>query len=194
MGSFTVADPVHGGVANVPIVYNTYTPSYAVLNQLVWYKLGSVNSIYEGNVQYSYIDSEGQTVHFSHNGLKLYTAADGHLYMPVYRSNFYGLASQGPLSGDGGGYPPMDTFYWVKVSDKTFADIRPTVNEIIAPVGVQAKNTSTDKTFFQRKVDYRKTHTETVQAADLGSAFIPVYCASYFLEPYVSEAGKFANF
>lgn len=194
LGSFTVADPVHGGVANVPIVYNTYRPSYAVLNELVWYKLGSVNSIYEGNVQYSYIDSEGQTVHFSHNGLKLYTAADGHLYMPVYRSNFYGLASQGPLSGDGGGYPPMDTFYWVKVSDKTFADIRPTVNEIIAPVGVQAKNTSTDKTFFQRKVDYRKTHTETVQAADLGSAFIPVYCASYFLEPYVSEAGKFANF
>ena len=192
MGSFTVADPVHGGVANVSIVYNTYTPSYAVLNQLLWYKLGSVNSIYGGNVQYSYIDSQGQTVHSSHNGLKLYTATDGHLYMPVYRVSAYGIASQGSLNGQLIGYPPGGT--WVKVSDKTFADIRPTVNEIIAPVGVQAKNTSTDKTFFQRKVDYRKTHTETVQAADLGSAFIPVYCASYFLEPYVSEAGKFANF
>ena len=191
-GSFSVVDPVYGGILNLNIVYNNYVRTFGPFFETFWFNTGNIENIYGGEVQYPYTANNGDTVYPSHTGRKLYMATDGHLYMPLYRVIGTGVASGGSLSTQLYGTPPGGI--WKKVSDKTFLDLRPNVGEILAPVGVQAKNTATDKTFYQRKVGYNRTHTETVEAADPGSAFIPVYCASYFLEPYVSEVGKFANF
>ena len=124
---------------------------------------------------------------------KLLFHTDGHLYVALH--NLSGLGpypTTGTVNSYFTGTPPGGT--WRQVSYKTYTNLQPASGEVLEPVGVQAKNTSTDKTFYKRVMTYRRTHTETVEAADPGSAFIPVYCASYFLEPYVSEAGKSANF
>ena len=45
------------------------------------------------------------------------------------------------------------------------------------------------------KISQKNTLVNEVAAADSGTAFVPVYCLpSYFMETYVGEDGKFANF
>ena len=190
-GSHTLPDIVNGGLVNFSFYFPPYTPSYAIQTVYKWQGLGKIVDIMGGDVQYSV----GSTNVQNKRG-KLLFGSDGHLYVLLYNVGGLGVfPTTGTVSDNLTGTPPPAGGSWRQVSYRTYANLQqPVPGEFLEPVGVQAKNTSTDKTFYKRVVNYRRTHTETVEAADPGSAFIPVYCASYFLEPYVSEAGKSANF
>ena len=187
-GSHTLPDAVNGGLINFSFYFPPYFSSPALQTIYLWQNLGKIVDIMGGDVQYPV----GSTNAVNLAG-KLLFHTDGHLYVILH--NLGGLGTYpttGYVNSSFTGTPPGGT--WRQVSYKTYTNLQPAPGEVLEPVGVQAKNTSTDKTFYKRVMTYRRTHTETVEAADPGSAFIPVYCASYFLEPYVSEAGKSANF
>lgn len=187
-GSHTIPDIENGGLINFSISFLNYVSQSAVRTVYLWQDFGKLVDILGGNVQYPTVSQSASNLRG-----KLLFATDGHLYVNLYNPSGLGSwATSGTISTDVVGTPPGGT--WSQVSYRTYTDLQPAPGEIINPVGVQAKNTSTDNTFYKRVMNYRRTHTETVEAADPGTAFIPVYCASYFLEPYVSEAGKSANF
>lgn len=190
-GSHTLPDTANGGLVNFSFYFPPYTPSYAIQTVYKWQGLGKIVDIMGGDVQYPV----GNTNVLNKQG-KLLFGSDGHLYVLLYNVGGLGVfPTTGTVNDNQTGTPPPGGGSWRQVSYRTFANLQqPVPGEFLEPVGVQAKNTSTDKTFYKRVATYRRTHTETVEAADPGSAFIPVYCASYFLEPYVSEAGKSANF
>lgn len=191
-GSHTIPDIVNGGLINFSISFLNYVSQSGIQTVYFWQDFGKLVEILGGNVQYpTVVDGVSQSA--SNLRGKLLFATNGHLYVNLYNPSGLGAwPTSGTISTDLVGTPPGGT--WFQVSYRTYTDLRPAPGEIINPVGVQAKNTSTDNTFYKRVMNYRRTHTETVEAADPGTAFIPVYCASYFLEPYVSEAGKSANF
>ena len=187
-GSHTLPDVVNGGLINFTFYFPTYISSPTLQTVYKWQNLGKIVDIMGGDVQYPVGFTNAQNL-----AGKLLFHTDGHLYVALH--NLSGLGpypTTGTVNSYFTGTPPGGT--WRQVSYKTYTNLQPASGEVLEPVGVQAKNTSTDKTFYKRVMTYRRTHTETVEAADPGSAFIPVYCASYFLEPYVSEAGKSANF
>ena len=193
-GNVTIPDVANGGVINFTVYYPTYISSPVVVTEYLWQNLGEINEIISGDVQYPYVNPEtGSTVNVTNPAGKLLFANNGHLYIGLY--NLAGLGPYSTTANIGSqnyGTPPGGL--WHQVSYRTYQDLQPAPGEVISPIGVQTENTSTDNTLYKRIMNYRRTRTETVQVADPGSAYIPVYCASYFLEPYVSEAGKNANF
>ena len=193
-GAHTIPDIENGGLINFTIYYPPYTTPSGLVTEYLWQNLGEINQIIAGNVQYPYVNPEtGFTVNVSNPAGKLLFANNGHVYIALYNVSGLGpYSTTASLNSQNYGTPPGGI--WRQVSYRTFEDLQPAPGEVISPVGVQAKNTLTDNSFYKRIMNYRRTHTETVEVADPGSAYIPVYCASYFLEPYVSEAGKNANF
>lgn len=156
-----------------------------IIARLFWRKLGSIESLFEGDAPV--YDSSGPSVQSIFKESTIYRHTDGHLYLWLYSlrfslgggysTNLFSTTNTGTTIGGGG---------WRQISNRTSASLTP-------PGEVLSILTALD-TEYSRNVKYDRPHTETIKVADPGSAYIPVYCASYFLEPYVSEAGKSANF
>ena len=175
-GNITVTDP-NGGVANFTIRQNVSSGTTTLQSTPFWEYLGEIESIFRGTAPTS----------GAFFGGNLYQHTDGHLYTylsPIVRNIGGGYKST--YTFDNPAIPAVGGTGWVRVSNRTGADLTPP-NETLSLLAA-------DDAYFSRLVQFRKEYTETIEVADPGSAQIPVYCASYFLEPYVSEAGKSANF
>jgi hypothetical protein len=174
LGNITISDPA-GGLANYALEQNNPNPVVSSVRRYFWRYLGEIDSIFEGVAP-----TTGTIV-----GGKLYQHSNGHIFTylePLTRllggnySGIYNLDNIPAIGGSG----------WVQVSYRTGASLTPP-GETLSILAAQDD-------YFARFVQYKKEYTETIKVADPGSAYIPVYCASYFLEPYVSEAGKNAIF
>jgi hypothetical protein len=185
LGAITFSDPVHGGLINSTLNRYSRPQGSAIINRLFWEKLGSIESLFEGDAP-AY-DTNGPPIQNLFKQSSIYRDTDGHLYLWLYPhvfglgggygNSFFGTNHTGTSIGGAG---------WRKISNRTTASLTP-------PGEILSILTALD-TEYSRKIKYDRPHTETIKVADPGSAYIPVYCASYFLEPYVSEAGKSANF
>ena len=189
-GNFTYEDTVNGGLINDSILYSLYNIPTSLQSELRWRNLGNIEAIYAGDIVYN-TTSGSQTAYGSNPRLKLLKGSNDHLYVILYY--VVGTLSGGFISnnvvGNGSGAA------WKQVSYRTFPELQtPVPGETLSPIFIASENSATDNTFVQQLRHFDRTHTETVEVADPGSAFIPVYCASYFLEPYVSEDGKSASF
>ena len=184
-GAITFSDPIHGGLINSYLFRGTVSRPTTIVPRLFWEKLGSIESLFEGDAPV--YDSNGPSVQNLFKQSSVYRHTDGHLYLWLfsvkfdlgggYGNSFFGTNYTGTSIGGAG---------WIKISNRTGASLTP-------PGEILSILTALD-TEYSRKIKYDRPHTETIKVADPGSAYIPVYCASYFLEPYVSEAGKSANF
>jgi hypothetical protein len=160
-------------------------------SELRWRNLGNIEAIYAGDISYNTTNANGSVAYGSNPRLKLLKGSNDHLYVILYY--VVGTLAGGSISnnvvGNGSGAS------WKQVSYRTFPELQtPVPGETLSPIFIASENSATDNTFVQQLRHFDRTHTETVEVADPGSAFIPVYCASYFLEPYVSEDGKSASF
>lgn len=174
LGNITVSDPA-GGLANYTLQQNTPSPVISIVRRYFWRYLGQIDSIFEGAAP-----TTGTII-----GGKLYQHSNGHIFTyldPLRRafggsySAVYNLNNIPAIGGSG----------WIQVSYRTGASLTPP-GETLSILAAQDD-------YFARFMQYKREYTETIKVADPGSAYIPVYCASYFLEPYVSEAGKNAIF
>lgn len=185
LGAVTFSDPIHGGLINSTLNRFSRPQGNTIISRLFWEKLGSIESLFEGDAP-AY-DSNGPLVQNLFKESSIYKHTDGHLYLWLYslRFNQGGAYSNSLVSTNYTG-TGIGGAGWRKISNRTTASLTP-------PGELLSILTALD-TEYSRKIKYDRPHTETIKVADPGSAYIPVYCASYFLEPYVSEAGKSANF
>ena len=190
-GNFTYEDTVNGGLINDYILYPPYNIPSGLQSEFRWRDLGNIEAIYAGDINYNITYPGGGPGYASNPRLKLLKGSNDHLYVILYYGS--GVLTSGNISnsqvGNGSGTSWQQASYLTLVEKQT-----PVPGETLSPIFIASENSATDNTFVQQLRHFDRTHTETVEVADPGSAFIPVYCASYFLEPYVSEDGKSASF
>jgi len=177
LGNISLPDLENGGLLNYTILQPPSVPTISPFTVYYYTLLGEIESIFKGDAPHPPTNYEGG---------KIYRHTNGHLYVfldPFQRSN--GGNYLNTYSSQWTGTFPSSAG-WVQASYRTKEDLTPP-NELLSIL-------SAIDSEFSRLAKYDKKYTETIKVADTGSAFIPVYCASYFLEPYVSEAGKNAKF